>query len=64
MSASTMPAATWRGGADEEQFLGTLNTDAAWELVNEFVNYVRESGTEDEAKAVAAITRRLSEWGV
>jgi hypothetical protein len=59
-----MPAAAWRGGEAEEQFLGSLNTDAAWELVNEFVNYVRESGTEDEAKAVAAITRRLSAWGV
>ena len=57
-------AAAWRGGAAEEQFLASLNTDAAWELVNEFTNYVRESGTEDEAKAVTSITRRLSEWGV
>lgn len=65
MTETTAPVAvTWRGGAAEERFLGDLNTDAAWELVNEFSNYVRESGTEDEAKAVAAITRRLTDWGV
>src|SRR4051794_8588874 len=64
MSTTTIPAATWRGGEAEDRFLATLNTDAAWELVNEFSYYVRESGTEDEAKAVAAITRRLDAWGV
>jgi len=64
MSASATAAAAWRGGEDEGRFLESLNTDAAWELVNEFTRYVRESGTEDEAKAVAAITRRLSAWGV
>lgn len=64
MSTSATAAATWRGGEDEGKFLESLNTEAAWELVNEFVDYVRESGTEDEAKAVAAITRRLGAWGV
>ncbi len=64
MTATTNPAVAWRGGEAEAHFLETLNTDAAWELVNDFTNYVRESGTEDEAKAVAAITRRLEDWGV
>src|SRR5947209_8567422 len=54
----------WRGGAAEEAFLNTLSTDAPWELVHEFANYVRESGTEGEAQAVEAITRRLTEWGI
>ncbi|MFN8540801.1 MAG: hypothetical protein U0232_25400 [Thermomicrobiales bacterium] len=64
MSAGATAAAAWRSGEVEGKFLASLNTEAAWELVNEFVDYVRESGTEDEARAVAAITRRLGEWGV
>ena len=64
MTVTTIPAAAWRGGEPEDKFLADLNTDVAWEVVNEFTNYVRESGTEDEAKAVAAITRRLAAWGV
>ncbi|HEY8290905.1 MAG TPA: M28 family peptidase, partial [Thermomicrobiales bacterium] len=59
------PATTqWRGGEAEAAFLGTLNTDAPWELIHEFSNYVRESGTEGEQNAVDAITRRLTAWGV
>ncbi len=61
---TTTTAATWRGGAAEEQFRAALTGDAAWELVNEFTDYVRESGSDDEARAVAAITRRLDDWGV
>ncbi len=59
------PAATqWQGGAAEAAFLGTLSTDAPWELIHEFSNYVRESGTEGEQQAVDAITRRLTAWGI
>src|SRR4051794_35782388 len=59
------PATTqWQGGANEAAFLGTLSTDAPWELVHEFANYVRESGTEGEQQAVDAITRRLTAWGI
>lgn len=59
------PATTeWRGGETEAAFLGTLSTDMPWELIHEFSNYVRESGTEGEQKAVDAITRRLAEWGI
>lgn len=59
------PAATqWQGGAAERAFLETLNTDVSWELVNEFSNYVRESGTEGERQAVDAITKRLTAWGI
>lgn len=54
----------WQGGAAEAAFLGTLNTDVPWELVHEFSNYVRESGTEGEQQAVNALTRRLTEWGI
>ena len=64
MTISTPPAATWRGGAAEEAFRTDLDTAVPWELVNEFTQFVRESGTEDEARAVAAITRRLDGWGV
>jgi N-acetylated-alpha-linked acidic dipeptidase len=59
------PTATqWQGGANEAAFLGTLSTDAPWELIHEFSNYVRESGTEGEQQAVDAITRRLTAWGI
>ncbi len=62
---TTAPQMTqWHGGDDEQAFLGTLSLDAPWGLVEEFRDYVRESGTEGEAQAVAAITRRLTEWGV
>ncbi len=54
----------WRGGEAEETFLGTLSTEMPWELIHEFSNYVRESGTEGEQQAVDAITRRLTEWGI
>lgn len=63
--ADTMdPAAIWRGGEAEARFLGELNTDVPWELVNEFTQFVRESGTEGEARAIAAITGRLDAYGV
>ena len=59
------PEATqWQGGAAETAFLGTLSTDMPWELIHEFSNYVRESGTEGEQQAVDAITRRLTAWGI
>lgn len=64
MAISTTPAAAWRGGVAEDQFRAALNTDVPWELVNEFTQFVRESGTEGEAQAVNAITSRLSAWGV
>ena len=59
-----MTATDWNGGAAEEAFLGTLSTEMPWELVHEFANYVRESGTQGERQAVEAITRRLTEWGI
>lgn len=59
------PAMTqWRGGEAETAFLGTLSAEMPWELVHEFANYVRESGTEGEQQAVDAITRRLTAWGI
>ncbi len=59
------PAMTeWRGGEAERAFLGTLSTAMPWEVIHEFSNYVRESGTEGEQQAVDAITRRLTEWGI
>ena len=66
MARETMaPAITqWQGGEAERAFLDALSLDMPWALVEEFSNYVRESGTEGEAQAVAAITRRLTEWGV
>ena len=54
----------WRGGEAEAAFLGTLSAAMPWELIHEFSNYVRESGTEGEQNAVDAITRRLTEWGI
>ncbi|HEY8291450.1 MAG TPA: hypothetical protein VIG44_03135, partial [Thermomicrobiales bacterium] len=57
-------ATQWRGGEAEAAFLGTLSTEAPWELIHEFANYVRESGTEGEQQAVDAITRRLTAWGI
>ncbi len=58
------PATTaWQGGETERAFLDTLSTEMPWELIHEFSNYVRESGTEGEQNAVDAITRRLTDWG-
>lgn len=62
--AHSTAAASWRGGVAEDQFRAALNTDVAWELLNEFTQFVRESGSADEAQAVQAITSRLSAWGV
>lgn len=64
MADTVTPAAAWHGGADEDQFRAALNTNVPWELINEFTQFVRESGTDGEAKAVAAITSRLDAWGV
>ena len=64
MADTMTPAATWRGGEAEARFLAALNADVPWELVNEFTQFVRESGSEGEARAVAAITERLDRWGV
>ncbi len=61
---TTPTAAQWRGGEAETAFLGSLDVNTAWSLVEEFTRYVRESGTEGEQQAVDAITRRLTEWGV
>ncbi len=56
--------AHWQGGDTEQAFLGTLNTDIPWELIHEFSGYVRESGSDGEAQAVDALTRRLAAWGI
>jgi len=64
MTDTMIPAATWRGGEAETHFLSALNTDVPWALVNEFPQFVREAGTEGEAKAVAAITGRLDTWDI
>jgi N-acetylated-alpha-linked acidic dipeptidase len=54
----------WRDPALEEALLGALTLDAPWDLIERFAGLVRESGTDAEAAAVAAVTARLDEWGV
>ena len=60
------PATTqWQGGAAEAGVSWRHSTRRMpWELIHEFANYVRESGTEGEQQAVDAITRRLTAWGI
>src|SRR5262249_54450849 len=43
----------------EEHVIESVRVEDAWTLVEEFSELVRESGTDDERKAVEAITRRL-----
>ncbi|HET8628163.1 MAG TPA: M28 family peptidase [Thermomicrobiales bacterium] len=55
---------TWRDEALERDITGAVSLDAPWALVERFAGLVRESGTEEETAAVAAITARLDEWGI
>ena len=48
----------------EHSVLESVRLDDAWALVEELAELVRESGTEDERRAVGAITSRLEAWGV
>jgi N-acetylated-alpha-linked acidic dipeptidase len=48
----------------EEAVVVSVRLDDAWALVEELAELVRESGTEDERRAVGAITSRLEAWGV
>jgi N-acetylated-alpha-linked acidic dipeptidase len=48
----------------ERAVVESVRLDDAWALVEEFAELVRESGTEDERRAVRAITSRLEAWGV
>jgi N-acetylated-alpha-linked acidic dipeptidase len=48
----------------EHEVVDSVRVDDAWALVEEFSTLVRESGTDEERKAVRAITDRLEAWGV
>src|SRR5919106_3081052 len=48
----------------EDALIESVRIDDAWALVEELSTLVRESGTEDERRAVAHITRRLAAWGI
>lgn len=48
----------------EQDLLKAVHVDDAWSLVEEFSHLVRESGTEDELRAVDKITSRLTRWGI
>jgi hypothetical protein len=53
------------GPLDNEQaLLGDVRIDDAWSLVESFSKLVRESGGEDERRAVSLITGKLDEWQV
>lgn len=61
---SVAPWAAWREPSLERDLLDAITLDAPWMLVERFAGLVRESGGEEEAEAVRAITARLDEWGV
>jgi hypothetical protein len=48
----------------EHAVVESVRLDDAWAVVEELAELVRESGTEDERRAVRAITSRLETWGV
>lgn len=54
----------WRDAPSEEELLGQLRLDDAWELIERFATLTRESGSEDERTAAAWIADRLARWGV
>jgi N-acetylated-alpha-linked acidic dipeptidase len=48
----------------EHSVVESVRLDDAWALVEELAGLVRESGTDEERRAVRAITSRLEAWGV
>jgi N-acetylated-alpha-linked acidic dipeptidase len=50
--------------AGEAALLDDIQIDEPWRLVQAFSTLVRESGTDDESRAVSLITSKLDEWDV
>jgi len=48
----------------EEKLLREINLDNMWALITKFSTLVRESGSEDERKAMQHIIEKLKEYGV
>ncbi len=55
---------SWKDRDLEGQILGDIGIDVPWALVERFTELTRLSGSDDEARAVTAITDRLTEYGV
>ncbi len=54
----------WSDSALETTILDKLTIDEPWALLEKLSTLTRLSGSEDEARAVTAITDKLSEWSV
>ena len=48
----------------EQDVIADTTVDVAWTLVEEFSTLVRDSGSEDERRAIDRITARLSDWDI
>jgi hypothetical protein len=55
---------SWNDAATEKTVLDSISIDAPWALVEELVETVRLSGSEEERKAFEMIISRLKSWGV
>ncbi|MBM3470050.1 MAG: M28 family peptidase [Armatimonadetes bacterium] len=55
---------TWRNETDEQLLVGEVTLDVPWSLVETFAGLVRESGTRQEERAFAYLSRRLKKHGV
>jgi len=48
----------------ERDVVESVRLDDAWKLVEEFAGLVRDSGSEDELRALERITTRLDAWQI
>ena len=55
---------SWNDPATEKTVLDSISIDAPWALVEEMVQTIRLSGSEEERKAFEMIISRLESWGV
>lgn len=55
---------TTSSSAREQEVVAAARVDDAWEVVEEFAQLVRESGTDEERQAIEGVIRRLDAWGV
>ncbi|MDQ7840506.1 MAG: M28 family peptidase [bacterium] len=55
---------TWRNDTDEQLLVGEVSLDEPWSLIETYAGLVRESGTKQEKRAFAYLSRRLKKHGV
>ncbi|MDI6773602.1 MAG: peptidase M28, partial [bacterium] len=54
----------WRNDTDEQLLVSEVSLDEPWSLVETYAGLVRESGTKQEKRAFAHLSKRLKKHGV